>query len=61
MLPMLEAWRSIRTRAAELGRQLSQMPVKAKHAAYSCRSPEVGAMTTSCGPRHRMSATATAN
>lgn len=40
VLPMLEAWRSIRIRAAELGRQLSQMHVKAKHAAYSCRSPE---------------------
>ncbi|SJM31393.1 hypothetical protein BQ8482_20008 [Mesorhizobium delmotii] len=40
MLPVLEAWRSIPIRAAELGRQLSQMHVKAKHAAYSCRSPE---------------------
>ncbi|CAH2408848.1 conserved hypothetical protein [Mesorhizobium escarrei] len=37
---MLEAWRSIRIRAAELGRQLSQMDVKARHAAYSCRFPE---------------------
>ncbi|SIT56981.1 hypothetical protein BQ8794_30430 [Mesorhizobium prunaredense] len=29
VVPMLEAWRSIRIRAAELGRQLSQMHVKA--------------------------------
>lgn len=39
VLPMLDAWLGLRTRAAELGRQLLVDARKAKPAVYSCPSP----------------------
>jgi hypothetical protein len=38
VLPMLEAWRSLRIRAAELGRQLWPAHARARPVAFSCRS-----------------------